>query len=56
MESVCSSQKEEADQVVEYAIFGLKTEILHEVDQEVALLETRLEVKMNGAHQTIGRA
>ena len=32
MESVCSSQKEEADQVVEYGIFGLKTEILHEVD------------------------
>ena len=32
MEPIHSRQKEEADWVVEYGIFGLKTEILREVD------------------------
>ena len=52
MESVRSGQKEEAELGVEYEIFGLKTIILREVDQEITMLETRLEVKMNEAHQT----
>ena len=49
MEFVHSSQKEEADWVVEYGILGPKTEIVHEVGQEIAALEARLEVKMNEA-------
>ena len=44
-----SHQKEEVDRLVWYAVFGLKTEILRERDQEVAALETRLPTKMNEA-------
>ena len=50
--SICSGQKEEADQAVGYAIFGVKTEILSEVDQEVEELEKRLEAKKNKARYT----
>ena len=51
LEYVCSDQKEEADLAVGYAIFGLKTEIMRELDQEVTMLETRLEAEMNEACQ-----
>ena len=50
LEYVHSGQKEEADWAMEYGIFGLKTEILCEVDPEIATLETRLEVKVNEAY------
>ena len=53
LECIHSDQKEEADWVVGYTIFGLKTEIFREVDQEVAAMETRLEAKMNEAQQTM---
>ena len=33
MEFVHSDQKEEADRAVGYPIFGLKNEIMHEVDK-----------------------
>ena len=52
MESVCFGQKEEVDWALQYGIFGLKIVILCEVDQEIVVLETRLEVKINEAHQT----
>ena len=53
MESVRFDQKEEADRAVGYAIFGLKNEIMREVDKEVMALEARMGVKMNEARQTI---
>ena len=34
-----------------YGIFGLKTEILLEMDKKVVVLETRLESKVNETHQ-----
>ena len=34
-------------------IVRLKSEILHEVDQKVAVLETRIEAKMNKTHRNI---
>ena len=51
MESIQFGQKEEADRVVEYGIFGMKDVILHKVDQEIVALEIRLEIKMNEACQ-----
>ena len=50
MEFVRSDQKEEFDRAIGYAIFGLKNEIMCEVDKEVMVLEVRMEVKMNEAH------
>ena len=47
---VRSTQKDEVERVVGHAIVGQKTTIEPEVDQKVAVLETRLEVKMNKAH------
>ena len=38
LESIHSNQKEEVGQLVGYAIFGLKTEILREVYQEIEAL------------------
>ena len=52
LESICYDQKEETDRSVGSAIFGLKTEILREVDQEVEVLETTLEAKNEQARQT----
>ena len=50
MEFVFFDQNKEADWAVRYAIFGLKIEILREVDQEIEALEARLEAKMNEDH------
>ena len=52
LEFVRSDQKEESDWAVGYAIFGLKIKITREVGQKVAVLETRLEAKINEARQT----
>ena len=47
LESIRYGQKEEAEKVVGRGILGLKTQILKEVDKEIAVLETRLTVKLN---------
>ena len=49
---VRSGQEEEVERAVEHATFRLKTAILHEVDKEIELLETRSVVKMSEAHQS----
>ena len=38
---------------MDHVTFGLKSEILREVDKDIEVLETRLMVKMNEAHQTM---
>ena len=52
MGSIRSDQKEGAEWAVGYAIFGLKNKILCEVDKEIAVLETKWQVKMNEPYQT----
>ena len=47
MASICFDQKEEAEWAMRYEVFGLKSEILAEVEKKVVALETRLEAKMN---------
>ena len=53
IESICSDREKEVEQVVGHVTFGLKSEILHEVEKEIEALETRLMVKMNEASQTM---
>ena len=50
LEFVCSDKIEEAKRAMGYAIFGLKSEILHEVDQKVIALRGIIEAKMNETH------
>ena len=41
LDSIRSSQKEEAEMAMNYRIYGLKTQILQEVGKEIDALETR---------------
>ena len=46
MGSIRLSQKEEAEKAVGSGVFGLKAEILQELDKEIKALETRLMVNL----------
>ena len=46
LESIRSCRKEEAKIAVNNGIYGLKTQILQEVDNEIDVLETKLMVKI----------
>ena len=52
MESICFSQKAGAKKAMGYGVFGLKDEILQELDKEIDVPKTKLMVKFNEDRQT----